>query len=394
MTPSPPVRRPAQPKYQLVFENLRKEILSGQYQAGERIPSEAHLEKRFGASRITIGRAVRDLCHQGLVERRAGSGTFVRAKGEAGREKKALSFGLMIPDLGRTDIFEFICQGLAEAPHAEEHALLWCNAMPGTPGTGTLERAWQICQQCITRQVAGVFFAPIEEAAEITAAEREGMNAKILAALKAAKIPVVLLDRDAVPFPGRSGHDLVGLDNWRAGMLATNHLLGLGSRRPVFLCNGQRVASSVEERMAGFRAAIAGAGLACESEQVQRVDLEDERGIREMMETVRPDAFVCANDRTAGRLMQVLLGLGIRIPQDVRIMGVDDIPFAGFFSVPLSTLHQPCREIGQVAMQTMLERLKRPEMPARRISLEATLVVRDSCGGKMTSGDDREFLVK
>lgn len=385
-------RPSARPKYQLVFENLRQEILSGQYQAGEKIPSEAHLEKRFGASRITIGRAVRDLCHQGLVERRAGSGTFVRTK--AAGSPDSLSFGLIIPDLGRTDIFEFICQGLAEAPHHEEHALLWFNAMSTGSGAGRLERAWQNCQQCIARNVAGVFFAPIEEAADITPEDRDRVNQKILTELQQARIPVVLLDRDAVPFPGRSGLDLVGLDNWRAGMVATNHLIGLGSRRPVFLCSSRRMASSVEERISGFRAAVAGYGLPLESWQVQRLDVEDEPALQQMMATAKPDGFVCANDRTAGRLMQTLMGLGLRIPQEVRVIGVDDIPYASLFSVPLSTLRQPCRDIGIAAMQTMLERIRQPDLPARRISLEASLMVRESCGGKTQAMENREFRVE
>ncbi|GAA5141890.1 LacI family DNA-binding transcriptional regulator [Prosthecobacter algae] len=383
--------RPAPPKYQLVFENLRQEILSGQYRAGQKIPSEAHLEKRFGASRITIGRAVRDLCHQGLVERRAGSGTFVRPTAPPLAAASGLSFGLLIPDLGRTEIFEFICQGMAEAPHAQEHALLWCNAM-AAPGSLAEERAWQICQQHIARRVSGVFFAPLEENPDT--AGLETMNVRILAALKEAGIPVVLLDRDALPFPGRSDCDLVGLDNWRAGLVATNHLLGLGSSHPFFLCSSRRTASSVEERIAGFHAALAARSQPVDPAQVQRLDLEDDGALRQMITEHRPEAVVCANDRTAGRLMQAALAQGLRIPQDLRIIGLDDIPYASLFSVPLTTLRQPCREIGIAAMQTMLERLKQPDLPPRRITLDAALVVRQSCDTPLPPGEEREFLVQ
>src|SRR5215213_9567021 len=95
------------PKYQIVFEALRQEIEAGRWKDGDRLPSEADLVRQYGASRITVGRAVRDLQRAGLVERRAGSGTFVRtAAARAG-----LSFGLLIPDFGETEIFEPICQG-------------------------------------------------------------------------------------------------------------------------------------------------------------------------------------------------------------------------------------------------------------------------------------------
>src|SRR4051812_24802794 len=90
------------PKHRQVYATLRSEIESGRWRRGQRLPSEADLGQRFGASRITVGRAVRDLQAAGLVERRAGSGTYVRSQAAAA----ALSFGLLIPDLGDAEIFE------------------------------------------------------------------------------------------------------------------------------------------------------------------------------------------------------------------------------------------------------------------------------------------------
>ena len=103
--------------------------------AGRRLPSEAELVRTFGASRITVGRAVRDLQTAGLVERRAGSGTYVKAAPAAG----GLSFGLLIPDLGETEIFEPMCQGMMASPLAREHALVWGSVNSG--GTAKDEHA-------------------------------------------------------------------------------------------------------------------------------------------------------------------------------------------------------------------------------------------------------------
>ncbi len=148
---------PTAPMHQRVFDELRQEILSGKYQPAEKFPSEADLVKRFGTSRITVGRAVRELRRSDLVERRAGSGTYVRADRAQG-----LSFGLLIPDLGRTEIFEPICQGMAAAPQAAAHALLWGSTDSANPTATRQEMAWQLCQQYISRKVSGVFFAPLE----------------------------------------------------------------------------------------------------------------------------------------------------------------------------------------------------------------------------------------
>lgn len=361
-------------KYQRVFDALRHEILSGQYQPGQKFPSEAELVKRFGTSRITVGRAVHELKERNLVERRAGSGTYVRAD-----QTRGLSFGLIIPDLGRTEIFEPICQGMTEAPQAADHVLLW----GGGGGDGTepaaasrQEAAVRRCQQYIERKVAGVFFAPLER---LDAADRT--NERVVAALEKARIPVVLLDRDFLPYPDRSRHDLVGIDNRRAGFAVTEHLLRLGSRRVAFLTY-PRAAPTSAERLAGYREALFVHGLPVDPALAVTLDLDDTAAVRGMLEALRPDAVVCVNDFTAGVLMQNVHALGMRVPGDVRVTGIDDAGFARLLTVPLTTLRQPCREIGLAAMTAMLERLAHPEMPVRDVFLECRLVVRESCGGK------------
>jgi len=201
------------PKYQQVYTALRRDIQSGRLASGDRLPSEADLVRLFGASRITVGRAVRDLQNAGLVERRAGSGTFVRST----KKSAGLSFGLLIPDLGETDIFEPICHGMMASPLAAEHALVWGSLS----NTGSRQDdAWRLCRQYIERRVSGVFFAPLE-----LAPEKDDVNARIARALDDADIPIVLLDRTVVPYPRRGHHDLVGIDNRRAGYVITEHLL-------------------------------------------------------------------------------------------------------------------------------------------------------------------------
>jgi len=344
------------PKYQRVAEKLTKELQSGKFQSGDRFPSEAALVQRFGTSRITIGRALRELVQRGLVERIAGSGTYVR--GETGR---AL-FGLLIPDLGGTEIFEPICHGMAGAEQARGHGFLWGHAAEGATRE---EQASDLCRQFIGQRVAGVFFAPLEGVPP--AAQT---NLGIAARLEEAGIPLVLLDRCILPYPRRSGYDLVGIDNRRAGFMAAEHLLKGGARRVAFVAHPD-AAPTVNLRLAGYREALELFGSAYVPGLVKRPD---------EMTAGDFDACVCANDRTAGEVMQALLALGRRIPEDVRIVGIDDVEYASLLPVPLTTVRQPCREIGESAVTAMLERMARPGMPARDILLECRLVVRRSCG--------------
>ena len=364
-------------KHRRVYGALQREIQAGRWKAGERLPSEAALVERFGASRITVGRAVRDLQRAGLVERRVGSGTYVRSPQPAGL---ALSFGLLIPDLGETEIFEPICRGMMASPLARQHALVWGNS---TVANAKEDRAWDLCRQYIDRKVSGVFFAPLE-----LSPDKDDVNARIAQALDAARIPVVLLDRTVLPYPQRGHHDLVGIDNRRAGFLMTDHLLRLGCRGVAFV--GQPdAAATVDAREAGYREALHIRGASMDRGLARRLDPSDARAVTDLMASSKPDGIVCANDRTAARLMQTLLKLGHAIPDDVRMVGIDDLEYASLLPVPLTTLRQPTAEIGAAALAVMLDRVARVDLPPRDILLNGTLIVRESCGAVDPEHDHR-----
>jgi GntR family transcriptional regulator of arabinose operon len=364
------------PKYIQIFKAIKTDIVSGRYQPGQKLPSEAALVRRFETSRITVGRALRELQQVGLIERRAGSGSYV---GTGPTDDSGLLFGLLFPNVGDTEIFGPISQGMSEAPQASKHALLWGNLTPD-PNTRA-EQTWKLCLQYIQKKVAGVFFAPLERSAE-----SDETNQRIIFALERAHIPVVLLDRCFLPYPDRSRHDLVGIDHRRAGYMITEHLLKLGCRRIAFFAYSNS-ASTVPARIAGYREALFVFGAPIEPALVQSLNSGDDSEVRRLMERLKPDAVIGANDRTAGQLMHSLIHLQYRIPQDVRIVGIDDVEYAKLLPVPLTTVHQPCREIGAAAVGAMLERIARPEMPIRDILLDSKLVIRDSCGANLNQMD-------
>jgi GntR family transcriptional regulator, arabinose operon transcriptional repressor len=358
-----------QPKYQQVFATLEEGILSGRYLPGQKLPSEAALLKEFSTSRITVVRALRELQQRGLVQRRAGSGTYVTA-GVPGRA--GLLFGLLIPNLGETEIFGPICQSIAEVLQARKHALLWGNMTPAAEAKETQSLA--LCRQYLAQKVAGVFFAPLE-----WTPQNDQTNQAVVAVLEAARIPIILLDRGLQPYPKRSAHDLISIDHRRAGYLVTEHLVQLGCRRIAFLAYANS-APTIEARVAGYQEALLRAGVAFEPNLVQQLRSDDVREIAQLMQRLKPDAMVCANDRTAGHVMRSLLELDYRIPRDVRIVGIDDVQYASLLPVPLTTVHQPCRDLGIAAAAAMLERMTMPALPPRDILLDCRLVVRDSCG--------------
>lgn len=356
------------PKHEQIRRSLADAIASGLYQPGQRIPSESELVKTFGASRPTVNRALRELQLSGMIERRVGSGSYVRTESAA----RGYTFGLLIPDLGRTEIFEPICRGMAEAQHASHHVLLWGGSLGDPQNTET--QASNLCRQLVAKKISGVFFAPLE-----LTPQKDAINRKITEAFDQADIPIILLDRDLVPYPSRSAYDLVGIDNRRAGYTITSHLLEAGCRRVLFL-GRPGSAPTVDARIAGYREAMNDAGVDVPPGFVCRIDPQDRTRIKEILRQFHPDGFVCANDFTAANLLKTLNELQVHVPEKIRMAGIDDVKYASLLSVPLTTLHQPCAEMGAIAISAMMERLRNSALPARDILLNFRLVVRESSG--------------
>ena len=107
---------------------------------------------------------------------------------------------------------------------------------------------------------------------------------------------------------------------------------------------------------------------------------QDAQAVAEGLKRFRPDAIVCSNDVAAAALAKTLGKLGVRIPDDIRLAGFDDVRLAGSLKPGLTTIHQPCFEIATTAFRTLLERMKNPKLPPRQILLDAPLVIRESTG--------------
>lgn len=302
------------------------------------------------------------------MRRRVGSGTYVvRTEAEAG-----LYFGLLIPGLGKTEIFEPICGELARAAHQAGHTIAWGSSTAQADKAVDAESASEICQRYIDNGVGGVFFAPLEHVANSSE-----INRQIAEHFEHAGIPLVLLDRDYCPYPGRSHFDLVGVDNRRIGYMVTHHLFQRGCQRVAFLARPNS-AATIDARIAGFMEAVVKDAGQFSNDLVVRCNPKSENDIRQMVERLRPDGIVCGNDVTAGQLMHSLDDQGIRVPSDIRVAGIDDVKYAELLRVPLTSMRQPCVALGDAALQVMLDRLEIPDAPARDVLLGCELIARES----------------
>ncbi|MBR0506219.1 MAG: LacI family DNA-binding transcriptional regulator, partial [Kiritimatiellae bacterium] len=240
-----------------------------------------------------------------------------------------------------------------------------------------VRQAQALAADYASRHVDGVFFEPIE----LLPGSYE-LSQEILSILTDRKIPVVLLDRDIVSSERRSGYDLVGINNMRAGQTLAAHVIAQGARDIRFFMPPHS-APTIHLRCQGVALAMAGAGLPWRSYSTCIASPDDVDTVRALFRGRKaPDAFICGNDRTAARLLQTLGAIGKQVPRDVLLAGFDDVACAQLLSPPLTTMRQPCEEIAAVAVRTLLERIRAPSLPSREIDLEATLVVRESTKGK------------
>ncbi len=198
-----------------------------------------------------------------------------------------------------------------------------------------------------------------------------------LAELRRRGTPVVLVDRESRD----SGVSSVSVDDTAGGRLAVAHLLSTGRRRIAF-AGGPLGVRQISDRLVGARQAIdevAGASL----EVIETAGLTVLEGRRVGEELVaraeRPDAVFAANDLVAVGLLQALVMSGaLRVPEDVALIGFDDIDFASATVVPLTSIRQPRHEIGATALRILREEAAEPELPPRRIVFQPELVVRAS----------------
>ncbi len=362
-------------KHKDISAFLEAEIASGKYGEGDRLPSETQLVRQFGVSRPTVARALLSLQLKGLLERRAGSGTFVCAAADRNPAVSTRLLGLLVPGLGTTEIFELISGSLASLARAENYTLLWGSSVhPRRDQDGSREHVQELCAQFIERRVTGVFFAPFE-----LVPGQEEINARIAQQLSEAGIPVVLLDRDFAPYPHRSPFDLVGIDNFAAGFTLGKHLIKLGCKRIGFVARPLS-APTVEARIDGVRRALIQHQIEPHPRWVHYGDPQDKKFARSLAAGKFWDAFICANDLTAARLVPALEECRCRVPHDVRVAGFDNARYATLVRVPLTTINQPCQDIALTAFRAMLERIAQPTLPPRGLLLNTQIIIRESCG--------------
>jgi LacI family transcriptional regulator len=198
--------------------------------------------------------------------------------------------------------------------------------------------------------------------------------------LRSSDIPLVVVDPVNPPPPEVAS---VGATNWAGGLDATGHLLGLGHRRIAAVAGPEDFLCS-RARIDGYRSALERAGVGFDRALVRHGDFQHDGGFRrggELLDLAdHPTAVFAGNDQQALGVYEAARQRGLRIPQDLSIVGFDDLPVARWVSPPLTTVRQPLAEMGRAAAEMLGNLVDGVPLRSQRVELSTELITRESTG--------------
>ena len=258
-----------------------------------------------------------------------------------------------------------VLHGVEEAAHDAGLEVVVSAGLTRTRG-GRPERGW--LDKLSARGSAGVLF----NLAELTQSQ--------YAWLDQHRIPFVLIDPVNDPPPGVVS---VGAANWQGGVTATEHLLALGHERIAVIAGSRRKMCS-SARVAGYRSALAAAGIRHRPEYLRYGSFNEAGAHRRMLELLDlpepPTAVFVCSDKMALGCYQALAERKLTVPDDMSVVGFDDLPEAQWATPPLTTVRQPLSEMAATALRLLVRMMAGERPEGTRTELSTRLVVRESTG--------------
>lgn len=344
-------------------------VAGGKLKPGDRLPSVRRLAQHLSINLHTVRNAYQMLEAEGLVETRPGWGTRVltfdpRRMAQTASALRTHTVGVIVASLVNPFYHAFL-QGASEAADVDQTLLFVCNTQDDPSD------AWRYFTQLAARQVDGILIASHGLANLLC-------NEPDLFQNGSSPLPFVTVD-----WPGCAGPS-VQLDLEGAGYQATEHLLQHGHRRVGLITYISEI-PNVKPLHEGYRRALEEAGIPFDPGLVVRVggfDLASgAEGARKLLSLHQPPRAIFAiTDMMAAGALQVLRAAGKRMPQDMALVGFNDIPLAQLLDPPLTTVAAPAFQMGGEAMKMLQSLIAGNSLADECLVLPTSLVVRQSCG--------------
>ena len=365
----------AVPLHVQLLDQIRHLIHSGQWAPGRRLPSEAALQRDLQISRGTIRKGLKNAEVEGLIERVPSKGSFVAMPSL--REAPSRIIGYITSDF-LSDFQRQVLTGAEQEARSRGFRLLFSTSSQDA----TAEN--ELLQQMIADQVSGVLVWPVFD----------DVSPRYLFELgERCDPPMVLMDRTL----GGLMCDCVASDNYAGAYAATEHLIQLGHERIVFLTHPLLQLSTVADRLRGYEDALRDAGKTPpepwiiggegrgQGEQYTLslynggvTGLKTSEIAERLHQPQRPTAILAMNDLTALLALKAATQANLSVPQDLSLVGFDDLYFLTYLPVPLTTVAQDTHELGRRAAELLIERIEGYAGPPRSELLPTRLMVRGS----------------
>lgn len=369
-----------------LHNQLRRLIVSERWRYGERIPTETQLSEHLDISRTTVRIALQRIEVEGLIKRTAGRGTFVVYRAQDHVASRSIGY---LTCSFHNEIHTNILNSAQTELRSAGYQVIFSNSQDRDDEA-------RILRQLLDDEVAGLMIWANAKPSAATKA--------ILLEYEDRKIPIVFLDR---PIAGIRA-DYVSSDNFGGAYDLVQHLIELGHQQIVPLIPNIDDLHPVNERHRGYVSAIEDSGMYVRApwkiNPPQRHEFHEtdiyhlvgpqsqlitEQVMRLMNEGPRnggagpcggeaPTAIVCVNDILAIIAISALRKIGYQVPDDVSVVGFDDIGMASHIGVPLTTASQNAYELGKVASRMLIERLQGADMPPRAHQAPTQLRIRSS----------------
>jgi GntR family transcriptional regulator of arabinose operon len=351
----------ALPLHSQVAAILKERILSGMWRNGESIPTEKELCAEFDVARGTVRQALQKLEMEGYLRREQGRGTFVR-HGEPGAmadKAQANRLAFIVPYV-RDSSVSTILIGFQHVAEQADYVVIFNHV------NNDVRQQEQVISKLVREGIAGIALYPVDSdhIAGIEQVVRSGF-------------PIVLIDR----YLKRLSTDYVTSDHFGGAIRGVHYLVDQGHERVGFV-TWLSPATSMEHRYLGYMQALRERGikpdssLVCHVEGYPTVDLTPLRSY--LSAPHRPTAVLAANDQIAIALYRAAASIGLSVPEDLAIVGFDNLDISEHLDPPLTTIAQPFLKIGQTVAEVLIRRVEGDEQAFQQVTIAPDLIVRAS----------------
>lgn len=359
-------------KYLQIAEMLERDILTGKYQPGDKLPSERKLASHFEVAHLTLRQAMRTLIDKQLIESRHGKGNFIGSakvyNSYIKKKKKSVSTGGIVV-LGMHVVSNKTFNPVNLSVSLLRYRGIVESAFMLKTTVQTLDlfdyvndRDWMLDR---FKDVQG--FILLDKV----------VSDDVIVSLAGHNIQVVLLSAS------KHRHcNTISIDAYKGVFEAVNYLINEGHKRIGFIGCGPKN-YSVETRFRAYCSALGDAGLEVGEDYIIREDRglpeDGERGIEQLMKLkTPPTAIVTSSDYRAIGILRKAALLGVKVPGDLRVIGYDDIPEAAIQKPALSTIHNPLYETGYEAVRMICRKAEEDQVNHEEKCFDTKLILRES----------------